>query len=78
MTSISMLELRQDAEGVIRRIGQGERLILTYRGRPVAHLEPIKEPTVSPDDPLYRLIGLSVGEGESLSNEEMDSIIYDR
>lgn len=36
MTSISMVEFRRNAEGVLRRIEQGEHLILTYRGRPVA------------------------------------------
>ena len=78
MTSVSMVELRRDAEGVLRRVGQGERLILTYRGRPVARLEPYTQPVTSADDPIYRLAELSVDEGESLSNEEMDTIVYGR
>ena len=40
MSSISMVELRQDAEGVLRRVKQGEELILTYRGKPAARLTP--------------------------------------
>lgn len=78
MTSVSMVELRRDAEGVLRRVGQGERLILTYRGRPVARLEPYTQSVTSADDPIYRLADLSVDEGESLSNEEMDAIVYGR
>jgi antitoxin (DNA-binding transcriptional repressor) of toxin-antitoxin stability system len=40
MQSISMLELRQNAERVLSRLLRGERLQLTYRGKPVATLEP--------------------------------------
>ncbi len=76
MTSISMVEFRRNAEGVLRRIEQGEHLILTYRGRPVARLAPCSRPTVSADDPIYRLSELAVEEGESLRNDEMDAVIY--
>ena len=76
MTSVSMVELRRDAEGVLQRISRGERLVLTYRGRPVARLEPFKKPATSPNDPIYRLAELAVDRGESLGNAEMDAIIY--
>ena len=78
MTSVSMVEFRRDAEGVLRRVRQGERLVLTYRGRPMARLEPWAPPVASTDDPIYRLAELSVEEGESLGNEEMDAIVYGR
>jgi antitoxin (DNA-binding transcriptional repressor) of toxin-antitoxin stability system len=35
-----MLEFRRNAESVLRRIAKGERFILSYRGKPVAQLEP--------------------------------------
>ncbi len=76
MSSISMAEFRRNAEGVLRRVEQGQRLILTYRSRPVARLEPYAPPTVPVDDPIYRLSELAVAEGESLSNDEMDAIVY--
>lgn len=76
MTSISMVEFRRNAEGVLRRIEEGEHLILTYRGRPVARLEPFARPTVPADDPIYRLSELAVEEGESPRNDEMDAVIY--
>ena len=78
MTSVSMVELRRDAEGVLQRVSRGERLVLTYRGRPVARLEPFTKPATSPNDPIYRLAELAVDKGEPLSNAEMDAIVYGR
>ena len=76
MPSISMVELRQDAEGVLRRVKQGENLILTYRGKPAARLTPYATSAPQPDDPLYRLTDLAAPGGESLRNEEIDEIVY--
>lgn len=78
MSSISMEELRQDAEGVLRRVRQGERLILTYRGKPAARLTPYTASTPQPDDPLYRLSHHAAPGGESLQNEDIDAIVYAR
>ncbi len=76
MSSITMLELRQDADGVLRRVRQGEHLILTYRGKPVARLSPYESAAPAADDPFYRLINSAVDDGKSLTNEEIDKIIY--
>ena len=76
MTSVSMVELRRDAEGVLSRVGRGERLVLTYRGRPVARLEPYTESALLADDPVYRLAESAVDQGDSLSNEEIDAVVY--
>ncbi len=76
MSSISMVELRQDAEGVLRRIQQGENLVLTYRGRPAARLMPYATSVPQPDDPLYHLPDLAAPDGESLQNEQIDAIVY--
>ncbi len=76
MKTISMLEFRQDAEKVIRQIQAGQRLILTYRGKPVARLEPLLETAMSAEDPFYTLYRLADTEGESLTNSEMDKIVY--
>ena len=73
-----MLEFRKDAEHVVRQIQAGERLILTYRGKPVARLEPMEEPGVDVTDPFYSLDRLADAEGKSLSNREMDDILYAR
>jgi antitoxin (DNA-binding transcriptional repressor) of toxin-antitoxin stability system len=39
--TITMLELRQNAQSVLRRIAKGERLLLSHRGKPAARLEPL-------------------------------------
>ncbi|MFO1372296.1 MAG: type II toxin-antitoxin system Phd/YefM family antitoxin [Candidatus Competibacteraceae bacterium] len=76
MKTISMLEFRKDAEQIIRQIQAGKRLLLTYRGKPVARLEPVLETTVEADDLFYSLYRLAEAEGQSLSNSEMDAILY--
>lgn len=48
MKTVTMLEFRQDAAGVLRRVARGERLVLSHRGKPAARLEPL-EPTVRGD-----------------------------
>lgn len=76
MNTISMLDFRQNAEKIVARIQKGERLVLTYRGKPVARLEPVVAPTVNDDDPFYRLDQLAETNGRSLTNEQIDRAIY--
>lgn len=73
-----MLEFRRDAEAIIRKVRQGKRLIMTYRGKPVMRLEPIEATTPGPDDPFYKLAQLAVAGGQALTNEEIDQIVYTR
>jgi prevent-host-death family protein len=77
MERVSVLEFRRDAERIIRKVKQGQRLILTYRGRPVMRLEPIQDQKISSDDPFYGLAQLAVPGGKSLTNEEIDRLIYE-
>ena len=44
MRTVTMLEFRRNAEGILRRVARGERLVLSHRGRPAARLEPVLEP----------------------------------
>lgn len=76
MKSVSMLELRLHAEKIIGQVQKGERLILTRRGKPVARLEPIRRDKIDLDDPFYALGDLSVKSGKSLSNNQIDDIVY--
>jgi antitoxin (DNA-binding transcriptional repressor) of toxin-antitoxin stability system len=76
MEQISMLEFRRDAEAIIRKVRQGKRFVMTYRGKPVMRLEPIQPKSVSPDDPFYSLGELAEPCGGSLTNEEIDKIVY--
>ena len=52
-------------------------MTLTYRGKPVAKLEPIEgRHVIQEDDPIYQLAALATPRAKPLSNEEMDRILY--
>lgn len=80
MREITMLELRRDARRWLEAVRNGERFVLTYRGRPVARLEPVHSETsgVPEDDPLLRIDDFAVdGAGGRLDNAEIDRVVYD-
>lgn len=70
-----MLELRRNALGIIEEVQRGQHLVLTYRGKPMARIEPL-ESVPADEDPFYALADLADAEGESLTNREMDQVIY--
>ena len=59
MKTVTMLEFRKDAKGVLRRIARGERLVLSQRGKPAARLEPLTRPTPAnpAEDPFLGIGG---------------------
>ena len=71
-----MLDLRQRAETIVGEVSRGETLLLTYRGRPVVRLEPIRANTVDANDAFYQLATLAERKGKSLTNREIDAIVY--
>ena len=80
MTTITMMELKQHSDRVIRRAKRGQRMILTYRGNPVMRLEPYQDTTkVSTDNDSFYLLGeLANTKGEgNIDNNEIDRLIYD-
>lgn len=74
--SVSMLEFRRTADDVLRKVQQGERFLLTYRGRPVARLEPIAASRPASDDPFYTIGEMADDSGGVLSNRQIDEILY--
>ena len=86
MRTVTMLELRQHADAVVADLRRGVTLTLTYRGRPLARLEPIHpEPEeIGADDPLYTLAGQTAVAGDpalaagnaTLSNADIDRTLY--
>jgi prevent-host-death family protein len=52
MRRVGVRELRQNASAVLRRVLAGESVEITQRGRPVAMIVPLPEPT----DVIDRLI----------------------
>ena len=75
--TVSMLDLRAHAKQIVGQVRSGEALVLTYRGQPALRLEPIRPPKVDVDDPFYRLAELSKRRGTSLTNRQIDDIVYD-
>lgn len=75
MKTVSMLDFRNDAERILAQVMNGERMVLTRRGKPVARLEPITQDAPGGDDPFYSLTGLAET-GKSLSNKQIDDILY--
>lgn len=75
MKTVSMLELRQNAQAIVEKVERGQPFLLTYRGRPVARIEPVGT-TTQKDDPFYSLGELADGKGKSLSNREIDEALY--
>lgn len=41
-TSVGLRELRQDASELVRRVEQGEEIVVTVAGRPAARLVPVR------------------------------------
>lgn len=75
-----MLELRRDARRWLEAVRNGERFVLTYRGKPVARLEPVRPETsdVPEDDPLLRIDDFAVdGPGGRLDNAEIDRLVHE-
>ena len=76
MKTVTMLEFRLHAEKILAQLKSGQRIILTRRGKPVARLEPIPGKTVDSDDPFFSLDELADASGKSLSNSQIDDILY--
>jgi antitoxin (DNA-binding transcriptional repressor) of toxin-antitoxin stability system len=76
MKTVSMLQFRKAADRILEQVRRGERFVLTYRGHPVARLEPIVVETAYAADPFYRLGELADKTGKALSNRDIDRAIY--
>lgn len=76
MKTVSMLQFRRDADAVLKQVVQGRTFVLTYRGKPVARLEPIESKAAIGDDPIYQLDQLATEGKEPLSNSDIDRIVY--
>ncbi len=81
MKTVTMLEFRQDAEGVLRRIAKGERFVLSHRGKPAARLEPLNAPTPAApaDDPFLGIARRAKASAKGRTKHaEIDQILYGR
>lgn len=79
MTTISMLEVRQNTKSVVGRLLRGESFGITYRNRLVGQLLPaVTAKTFSSDDPAYRLAEHAEDLGGGLDARRADELIYDQ
>jgi prevent-host-death family protein len=79
MNQVTMLEFRSDSARILRRVQNGERVVLTHRGRPVARLEPASAAPgrCAPDDPIFHLDDFSFdGPRSKLKNANIDRVVY--
>jgi len=79
MNMVSMLEFRQNAQSVLRRIAKGERLLLSHRGKPAARLEPLTSAgnNVSQDDPFLTISSRATASPKGKTRHaDIDRIIY--
>jgi antitoxin (DNA-binding transcriptional repressor) of toxin-antitoxin stability system len=77
MKTITMLEFRKNAAKIIRWSRQGQRMTVTYRGKPVMKIEPILPQKTKGDDPFYSLGLMADDGGGTLGNDAMDKLIYE-
>jgi antitoxin (DNA-binding transcriptional repressor) of toxin-antitoxin stability system len=75
MKTITMLDLRKNAKQIVDRAQHGERMLLLYRGAPAMVLEPYRVEQEPGEDPVFALSSVK-GNGESLSNREIDEVVY--
>ena len=81
MTTVTMLQLRQQAKEILDRCGRGEHIVLTYRGKPACQLAPLSEEEgertdgIPDSDPFFKWVGTGI-DTEPLTNEQIDEVIY--
>ena len=81
MKTVTMLEFRKNAEGILGRVRRGERFVLSHRGRAAARLEPISSARAADpaSDPF-----LTIGQRATTSpkgktrHTDIDRILYGR
>ena len=78
MAQVTLLEFRQHAAEILRRVGHGEEIVLMRRGKPAAKLVPPDGGgglEVREDDPIYHLAKHAEDLG-TLSNSDIDKVVY--
>ena len=79
MKTVTMLDFRRRAADILGEVAGGHTVTLTYRGKPTVRLEPVRPPAPAKRgavDPFYALDRLAAKDGKSLSNAQMDALVY--
>ena len=81
MKTVTMLEFRQNAQSIPRRIAKGERFVLSHRGKRAARIEPLAN---APNNAALTDPFLTIGSRATASSKgktthaDIDRIIYGR
>ncbi len=79
METISLLDVRRNAKGLVGRLVRGESFRLTYRNRPVGELFPLKKnQPIEISDPVYAVFEHGEDLGGTLDSRAADALIYDK
>ena len=81
MKIVTMLEFRQDAQSVLRRVARGERLVLSHRGKPAARLEPLERAAIGnlENDPFLSVRRRATASPKGKTrHRDIDHILYGR
>jgi prevent-host-death family protein len=81
MKTVTMLEFRQKAQSVLRRVAKGERLLISHRGKPAARLEPLSSPAnnVLSNDPFVTIGSRATASPKGKTRHaDIDRIVYGR
>jgi antitoxin (DNA-binding transcriptional repressor) of toxin-antitoxin stability system len=77
MKTISTSELRSKTRGLVRSLENGEAVGLTYRGRKLAQIFPVRQTNgISVSDPLYRFHRHARRQAKPLTDRDMDQLVY--
>jgi antitoxin (DNA-binding transcriptional repressor) of toxin-antitoxin stability system len=74
--TITMLDFRRNSDRVIHSARAGERMLLTYRGKPLYRLEPCTQEKPTGEDPFYRLADRADAAAKPLTNRDIDEVVY--
>ena len=79
MKTISTSELRSRTRSLVRTLARGATVALTYRGRKLARILPVKLSNgIEADDPLYGFHRLAEKRAKPLTDREIDGLVYGR
>ena len=77
MKTISTSELRSQTRSLVRTLAGGKAVSLTYRGKKLARIWPLKlKNGVAADDPFYSFPRVADKFAKPLTDREIDRIVY--
>jgi len=77
MKTISTSQLRSQTRSLVRTLAGGNSVSLTYRGRQLAKIRPVKLTNgASADDPLYHFHHVADQLAKTLTDREIDRLVY--